>query len=67
RPVLIEHTRRRDGEYDLMSGHTDNYLRVEIPFDRSLANTITECRLTLDGTPGTGSDGVMNARINLKL
>ena len=42
RPVLVEHTVSEQG---LMSGFTDNYLRVHIPADQSLANKIVMCRL----------------------
>lgn len=42
RPVLIEH-RDKDG---MMSGFTDNYIRVQIPADSSLANTVVPVRLT---------------------
>lgn len=41
RPVLVEHA-RSDGK---MLGLTDNYLRVEIPRDDSLANTVVPVRL----------------------
>lgn len=43
RPVLVEH-RDKDG---MMSGFTDNYIRVQIPADSSLANTVVPVRLTL--------------------
>ena len=42
RPVLVEHTVSEQG---MMSGFTDNYLRVHIPADQSLANKIVMCRL----------------------
>lgn len=42
RPVLVEH-RDKDG---MMSGFTDNYIRVQIPADNSLANTVVPVRLT---------------------
>lgn len=42
RPVLVEH-RDKDG---MMSGFTDNYIRVQIPADSSLANTVVPVRLT---------------------
>lgn len=42
RPVLIEH-RDKDG---MMSGFTDNYIRVQIPADSSLANAVVPVRLT---------------------
>lgn len=41
RPVLIEHT-HRDG---MMSGFTDNYLKVMLPADASLDNTIVNVNL----------------------
>lgn len=42
RPVLVEH-RDKDG---MMSGFTDNYIRVQIPADSSLANTVVPVSLT---------------------
>ena len=42
RPVLVEHA-RSDGK---MLGFTDNYLRVEIDRDDSLANTVVPVRLS---------------------
>lgn len=48
RPVLVEHE-REDGS---MAGFTDNYLRVEIESDPSLANRIIPVRMT-----GVASDG----------
>lgn len=51
RPVLMEHTRRREDGMDLMSGHTDNYLRVEIPWNASLANRVVPVILASDGLP----------------
>lgn len=42
RPVLVEH-RDKDG---MMSGFTDNYIRVQIPADSSLANAVVPVRLT---------------------
>lgn len=46
RPVLLEHTISERG---MMSGFTDNYLRVHIDADPNLANKIVMCRLgTLD-------------------
>lgn len=44
RPVLLEHTISDQG---LMSGFTDNYLRVHVPADEALSNRIAMC--TLDG------------------
>lgn len=43
RPVLVEH--RRPGA-DHMSGFTDNYLKVNMPLDTSLANKIVNVRIT---------------------
>ncbi|MCM1452259.1 MAG: MiaB/RimO family radical SAM methylthiotransferase, partial [Clostridium sp.] len=43
RPALIEHTVSADG---LMSGFTDNYLRVHVPADETLANKIARVKLT---------------------
>lgn len=48
RPVLVEHE-REDGS---MAGFTDNYLRVEIAPDSSLANRIVPVKMT-----GVASDG----------
>lgn len=46
RPVLVEHA-RSDGK---MLGFTDNYLRVEIDRDDTLANTVVPVRLwTIEG------------------
>lgn len=41
RPVLFEHT-NDDG---VMRGFTDNYLRVEVPADEALVNTVVPVRL----------------------
>lgn len=48
RPVLLEHTRHTDPETGeaTMSGFTDNYLRVAVPYDPALANTIAPVTLT---------------------
>lgn len=48
RPVLLEHTRHTDPETGeaTMSGFTDNYMRVAVPYDPALANTITPVTLT---------------------
>lgn len=43
RPILVEH--RRPGA-DHMSGFTDNYLKVNVPVDTSLANKIVNVRIT---------------------
>jgi threonylcarbamoyladenosine tRNA methylthiotransferase MtaB len=41
RPVLFEHGERPEhGTSDRIEGYTDNYLRVSLPYDPSLANTI---------------------------
>lgn len=42
RPVLVEHTSRGG----IMHGFTDNYIKVAIPADRSLANRVVNVRLT---------------------
>lgn len=42
RPVLLEHPRRGS---NVMHGFTDNYLRVEVPSDSSLANKIVPVEL----------------------
>ncbi len=41
RPVLFEHSK----EEGLMSGFTDNYIRIEAPFEESRINTIAPVRL----------------------
>jgi threonylcarbamoyladenosine tRNA methylthiotransferase MtaB len=41
RPVLFEHAK----EQGMMSGFTDNYIKVSLPFEASLINTIREVRL----------------------
>lgn len=48
RPVLVEHTRHTDPDTGAvtMTGFTDNYLRVAIPYDAALANTIVPVALT---------------------
>lgn len=48
RPVLVEHTRHVDPETgtETLTGLTDNYLRVAIPFAPGIANTIIPVRLT---------------------
>ncbi len=69
RNVLFEHTRHRatgPGMTDTMTGHTDNYLQVEVPYDEALANTIRPVRLTLSGTPSVGPDGELTGRIILE-
>ncbi len=42
RPVLFEHTFDRRG---MMKGFTDNYLRVEVPADETLANKVVDVRI----------------------
>lgn len=69
RNVLFEHTRHRatePGMTDTMTGHTDNYLQVEVPYNEALANTIQPVRLTLTGTPSAGPDGQLTGRIILE-
>lgn len=56
RPVLFEHAVDSDG---LMKGFTDNYLRVAVPADASLANTIAQVRLV----EPLGHDDLINAEI----
>lgn len=48
RPVLLEHTRHIDPDTGeaTMSGFTDNYLRVAVPYDAALANTIAPVTIT---------------------
>ena len=41
RPVLLEHTRRKD----VMNGFTDNYIKVELPASAGMDNTIVPVRL----------------------
>ena len=41
RPVLFEHT----NDEGVMRGFTDNYLRVEVPADEALVNTVVPVRL----------------------
>ena len=41
RPVLFEHT----NDDSVMRGFTDNYLRVEVPADEALVNTVVPVRL----------------------
>lgn len=67
RPVLVEHTRKRENGVDVMYGHTDNYLYVAVPYDRSLANKIVDCRISLAGTPQSGGDGVISGVVNLNV
>lgn len=43
RPVLVEHSISSDGK---MYGFTDNYLKVALPADSALANTIVPVRLS---------------------
>ncbi len=69
RNVLFEHTRRRSstpGGGDTMTGHTDNYLQVEVPYNAALANTIQPVRLTLSQSPALSSDGLITGRIILE-
>lgn len=48
RPVLVEHTRHIDPDTGAatMTGFTDNYLKVSVPYDPALANTIVPVSLT---------------------
>lgn len=48
RPVLVEHTRHIDPDTGVatMTGFTDNYLRVAVPYNPALANTIIPVTLT---------------------
>lgn len=43
RPVLFEHTRKKDG---MMVGYTDNYIQVQTPYRDDFANTIVEWQLS---------------------
>ena len=48
RPVLFEHHKNRS----LLTGFTDNYVKIEIPFQAELLNTIAPVRLGLLTTDG---------------
>ncbi len=54
RPVLIE----ADENEGVMSGFTDNYVKVVIPYNPQLVNTVTEMELK-----EINGDGIMNAVI----
>ncbi len=56
RPVLFEHAVDDDG---LMKGFTDNYLRVAVPADTRLSNTIVNVRLV----EPLGHDDLIKAEI----
>ena len=56
RPVLFEHAVDDDG---LMKGFTDNYLRVAVPADTRLSNTIVNVRLV----ESLGHDDLIKAEI----
>ncbi len=56
RPVLFEHAVDNDG---LMKGFTDNYLRVAVPANPALANTIAQVRLV----EPLGHDDLIKAEI----
>ena len=56
RPVLFEHAVDDDG---LMKGFTDNYLRVAVPADTRLSNTILNVRLV----EPLGHDDLIKAEI----
>ncbi len=56
RPVLFEHAVDSDG---LMKGFTDNYLRVAVPANPALANTIAQVRLV----EPLGHDDLIKAEI----
>lgn len=43
RPVLFEHTTRKNNK---MEGYTDNYIRIETPFDEALVNKIVDWKIT---------------------
>lgn len=53
RPVLVEHP-RSDGS---MAGFTDNYLRVNIPADESMSNTVQPVRIVSMHSGGDESEG----------
>jgi threonylcarbamoyladenosine tRNA methylthiotransferase MtaB len=42
RPVLFEHTTRKNNN---MEGYTDNYIRIETPYDESLVNKIVNWKI----------------------
>ncbi len=56
RPVLFENE-NKDG---WMSGYTDNYLRVRVPFDSTLAGNVIDTELT-----GISEDGVFEGRAHV--
>jgi len=58
RPVLFE----ADVTEGMMSGFTDNYVKVEVPYDAELVNKVVDVQLT-----EINSDGLMNATICAKL
>lgn len=61
RPVLWEHAEGADRE--LMSGLTDNYLRVVAPYDETMLNTVTPALLTeIDSTRPETIKGLHSAR-----
>ena len=49
RTVLWEHTRHLNGDKPMMQGWTDNYIRLQRPFDSALSGSVT----TYDITPST--------------
>lgn len=58
RPVLVEHTVSSGTMY----GFTDNYLKVALPADRSLANRIVPVKMTVN--PGAeADDALMNGTL----
>ena len=58
REVLFEHT---EDKYGMMKGFTDNYLRVEVPADQSLANKLAKVRLI----EPTGEDDLIRGQLVL--
>lgn len=52
RPVLVE----QEVQDNRLTGWTDNYIRVSLPYDASLVNNIVRCRLD-DRQPSANVDG----------
>ena len=54
RPVLFEHSK----EEGLMSGFTDNYIRIEAPFEAARINTIAPATLQSINAEGLVTIGI---------
>lgn len=61
RPVLWEHPLGKTG---LMTGLTDNYLRINAPLHAELLNSVTQCRIgaPADGESMTGTPILLNSK-----